>query len=178
MFCTTSILEKCLYSCYCRFREFKTLFQHRSRAKHWFENLNILISHRYIFTTLSWARTLRLHTLICCHIVHTMRNFELWKSKSVLDKWKHQNLKRKKIRNCSLVQKQSKEACIRVFLHSGPSIFYPFAQRMDWVGVMDQPITPHVDLHPQPPIPLTASVRYVECRLLWSCMSYFLVSFS
>ena len=42
MFCTTSISEKCLYSWYCRFREFKTLFGHRSRAKHWFKNLTIL----------------------------------------------------------------------------------------------------------------------------------------
>ena len=49
MFCTTSVLEKCLYSCYCRFREFKTLFQNRSRAKHWFKNLPILVLNFYAY---------------------------------------------------------------------------------------------------------------------------------
>ena len=43
MFCTTSISEKCLHSWYCRFREFKTLFEYRSCAKHWFKNLTILV---------------------------------------------------------------------------------------------------------------------------------------
>ena len=43
---TTLMSKKCWPICYCRFREFKTLFGYRSRAKHWFKNLTILV--RYI----------------------------------------------------------------------------------------------------------------------------------
>ena len=42
MFCTTSMLEKCLEFTKLTVTAVQTLFQYRSRAKHWFKNLTIL----------------------------------------------------------------------------------------------------------------------------------------
>ena len=43
MFCTTSVLEKCLEFTKPTVTAVQTLFQYRSRAKHWLKNLTILV---------------------------------------------------------------------------------------------------------------------------------------
>ena len=54
-----------------------------------------------------------------------------------------------------LVGKASPAVFVLCPFYAFQSIFYPFAQKNGLGGrVMDQPITPHVDLDPQPPIPL------------------------
>jgi hypothetical protein len=43
VFCTTSVLEKCLQQNSCWSMNSRHFFQHQSLAKHWFKNLNILL---------------------------------------------------------------------------------------------------------------------------------------